>query len=151
MKFNNYKYVRPDLDELKQKLTEQVAKLTDDHTFEEQYQAYLEIDRLGEEFSSMAVLSSIRNSINTTDEFYEKENEFFDVEAPTLMPLFHQISLLLYNSKHRKQFEEKIGTLIFDQTALSLKTFKPEIVPLIQELNKLSTEYSKLITALKLI
>lgn len=32
MKFNNYKYVRPDLDELKQKLTEQVAKLTDDHT-----------------------------------------------------------------------------------------------------------------------
>ncbi|MGI6781754.1 MAG: M3 family oligoendopeptidase [Acholeplasmataceae bacterium] len=147
MKFKDYKYVRPNLDELRKALNEQIAKLTDDHTFEEQYQAYLEIDRISEDFGTMATLASIRNSINTKDEFYEKETEFFDVEVPTLMPLFHQISLLLYNSKHRKQFEEKIGTLIFDQTELQLKTFKPEIVPLLQELNKLSTEYSKLIAS----
>ncbi len=149
-KFNDYKYVRPNLDELKKALTLQMEKLTDEHSFEEQYEAYLEIDKLGESFGTMATLSSIRNSINTTDEFYEKENEFFDVEVPTLMPLFHQINLLVYNTKYRKQFEEKMGTLFFDQTALSLKTFKPEIVPLIQELNKLSTEYSKLIASAKI-
>ncbi|MGI6787446.1 MAG: M3 family oligoendopeptidase [Acholeplasmataceae bacterium] len=147
LKFKDYEYQRPNLDELKQALNEQILKLTDDNTFEEQYEAYLKIDRLGEEFGSMATLSSIRHSINTKDEFYVKENEFYDVEAPTLMPLFHQISLLVYNSKYRKQFEEKIGTLFFEQTALSLKTFKPEIVPLIQELNKLSTEYSKTIAS----
>ena len=43
-----------------------------------------------------------------------------------------------------------MGTLFFDQTALSLKTFKPEIVPLIQELKQLSTEYSKLIASAKI-
>lgn len=115
LKFNDYKYVRPNLDELKQALTAQMAKLTDENTFEEQYEAYLEIDKIRESFATMATLSSIRNSIDTTDEFYEKENEFFDVEVPTLLPLFHQISLLVYNSKYRKHFEEKIGTLFLNK------------------------------------
>lgn len=146
MKFKDFKYVRPNLDELRTAFTAQIEKLSDDHSFEEQYEAYLEIDRLSEDLQSMASLASIRYSINTKDEFYSKEEDFFNVEMPTLMPLFHQVSLLLYNSKHRKQFEEKLGKLMFDQTALSLKTFKPEVVPLIQKINQLSTEYSKLMS-----
>ena len=42
-KFNDYKYVRPNLDELKKALTLQMEKLTDEHSFEEQYEAYLEL------------------------------------------------------------------------------------------------------------
>ena len=146
MKFKDFKYVRPDLDKLKSELMALIEQMSDEHTFEEVYNAYLEFDKLGEDLQSMASIASIRYSINTKDEFYKEERDFYNVEMPNLMPLFHQISLILYNSKHRAKLEEKLGKLMFEQTALSLKTFKPEIVPLLQEENKLSTEYSQLMS-----
>lgn len=114
MKFKDYKYVRPDLDELKSKLKELTSFLTDNYSMEEQYDAYLKIDDLMESFSSAVTLVSIRFSLNTKDEFYKNEQDFYDVELPNLMPYFHQVSLLLAKSKHREALEEKLGKLMLN-------------------------------------
>ncbi len=114
MKFKDYKYVRPDLDELKSKLKELTSFLTDNYSMEEQYDAYLKIDDLMESFSSAVTLVSIRFSLNTKDEFYKNEQDFYDVELPNLMQYFNQVSLLLAKSKHREALEEKLGKLMLN-------------------------------------
>lgn len=147
MKFTDFEYVRPNVEELKATIMSLIEKLTDEYSFEEQYEAYKQIDEVTEEFETMGTIASIRNSINTKDEFYEQEIEFYNMEGPNLMPLFFEVSVRLFNSKHRVELEKALGTLIFKQTELSLKTFKPEIVPNLQKENQLTTEYSKLMAS----
>lgn len=145
LKFKDYQYVRPNLEEFVKAIELEKAKLTDEHDLETQYQAYLNISNIFDELASMITISSIRNSIDTKDEFYEAEKEFFNQEMPKLRPLSQGIAIQLLGLKNRPQLEEKLGSLMFKQTELSLKTFKPEIIPDLQKENKLSTEYSKLI------
>ncbi len=147
MKFKDFEYVRPDLDKLRAEVSALIEKLSDEHTVDEVLKAYFDLNDILEDYRTMATLASIRHSINTKDEFYIKERDFFNVEGPALMPLFQQISLRLVASKHRAELEEKLGKLMFEQTELSLKTFKPEIVPHLQKENQLSTEYSKLLAS----
>ncbi len=65
MKFKDYKYVRPDLDELKSKLKELTSFSTNNYSMEEQYDAYLKIDDLMESFSSVLCYEKVGH-IGTT-------------------------------------------------------------------------------------
>ena len=144
MKFKDYEYIRPNVEEIKN----QVLKLTDDinnaSSFEDvdkAIKAYVLIDN---EFGSMATLASIRNTIDTQDEFYEQEQEFFDTVGPELAEFFQNLNLAIYNSKFRNELVEKYGSKIFREIEIDLKTFKPEIIEDLQIENKLTTKYDKL-------
>ena len=147
LKFKDYEYKRPNLEELEKIIRQQMAYLTDKHTAEEQLKAYHKIDELLQEMSSYATIASIRNSINTKDEFYEEERKFYNQEMPKFSAVMAEVSKLLVNSKHREELEKELGTLMFLQTELSLKTFDPKIIPELQKENELATEYSKLIAS----
>ena len=95
LKFKDYEYIRPNLEEFVKAVEVEKAKLTDEYDVETQYQAYLNISKLSDELASMITISSIRNSIDTKDEFYEAEKEFFYQKMPELSPLFQSISIQL--------------------------------------------------------
>ena len=76
IKFKDYQYVRPNLDEAKQKFEETVAILSDDNPNVDPIKAIDEINKVRAHFQTMATLCSIRNSINTQDPFYEAEKAF---------------------------------------------------------------------------
>lgn len=147
MKFKEYKYQRPDLEKIKKELETQLALIGESQPFEVEKKAIEEIYKINDYIGSQEVLVSIRNSVNTKDEFYEVEKEFFDENGPVLQEYDHEMNLKLLKSKHRKELENLLGTLIFERAELALKTFKPEIIPDMQKENKLSTEYDKLIAS----
>lgn len=147
MKFSEYKYQRPDLDQVKKDLEQELNLIGTDQTLEVEKQAIHKIFEINDKIGSLAVLVSIRNSLDTKDEFYEKEQEFFDENGPFLQQYEHTFNLKLLKSKYRKELEEELGSLIFKRAELAQKTFKPEIIPDMQKENKLSTEYGKLIAS----
>lgn len=144
MKFNDYLYERPNVDLIKdeiQKITTQIQNADSFEVVDKAIQDYILIDS---EYTSMATLVSIRNSINTQDEFYEKEQEFFDTIGPELSEYFQNFSLAIYGSKFREELVQKYGSKIFKEIELELKCFKPEIIEDLQLENKLTTKYDKL-------
>jgi M3 family oligoendopeptidase len=144
MKFNEFKYERPDLELFKKEMEDLIETLNGEVSIEQECAIVLEVFELQEELDTMGTLVSIRHSINTKDEFYEKEQEFFDENGP-IMQQYNQLFVAkLLESKNRKALEEEFGTLMFEQAELEKKTFKPEIIPDLQLENKLSSEYSKL-------
>jgi M3 family oligoendopeptidase len=147
MKFNEYKYQRPDLEKVKKDLETQLALIGESQPYEVEKNAIEEMYKINDYVGSQEVLVSIRNSVNTKDDFYEAEQAFFDENGPVLQQYDHEMNLKLLKSKHRKQLENHLGTLIFKRAELALKTFKPEIIPDMQKENKLSTEYDKLIAS----
>lgn len=150
MKFSEFKYERPDLDKVKKSLEEQLELINTGKDLKTEIKAAYNIFKINDDLGTQSVLVSIRNSIDTTDEFYEKEQEFFDENGPVLREYEQMFIEKLLDSPHRDGLVKEFGSLIFQRGELARKTFKPEIIPDLQLENKLSTEYSKLQASAKI-
>lgn len=150
MKFKDIKYERPNLDEFQDKVKKLLSVIGEDVTFEEEIKAIKDFFELNDEIDSLITLVSIRNSLNTQDEFYEEEQNFFNEKIPQLQEYDHIFSAKLLKSKNRKSLEKELGELMFKQSELKQKTFDPKIIPDLQKENKLTTEYSKLLASAKI-
>ncbi len=150
MKFEEFKYERPDLEIFKSNTNELLELISTDKTLEVEMDAINKVFKLHDEMSTLYNLVSIRNSVDTTDKFYEKEQDFFNEIAPHLQQLETMFLKKLLDSKHRKDLVKEFGMLIFEKGELAQKTFSPEIIGELQQENKLSTEYSKLLAGAKI-
>ncbi|WP_080742925.1 M3 family oligoendopeptidase [Clostridium novyi] len=149
--FSEYKYTRPNIDEVKNKFNELISKFENADSFEEQDSVLEEIKLIRNEVESMMELVYIRNSINTVDEFYEKEKEFMDEVSPIYQGLISDYYKVLINSKFRSELEEKWGKQLFKLSEMQIKTFSKEIIEDLQVENKLVTEYDKLKASAKIM
>lgn len=144
MKFKDFEYVRPQMDNFTQtfrQLLEQFEQVT---TFAEQDKLFQRINDMRTEFSSMYNICHIRHTIDTKDKFYEEENNFYDKNMPNFQGLNTLFYQKIIDSPFRKELEEKWGNQIFIIATLSLKTFQPKVLNDLQEENKLSSDYVKL-------
>jgi M3 family oligoendopeptidase len=150
MKFKDFKYERPNLEEYVEHAKRILSLLGENESLETEVKAIKEWFDINDEIESMITLVSIRNSLNTQDEFYELEQDFFNDNIPELQQYDHIFSSKILKSKNRKGLEKEFGELLFKSAELRQKTFDPKIIPLLQQENKLSTEYSKLLASAKL-
>ncbi|MBC8059404.1 MAG: M3 family oligoendopeptidase [Clostridiaceae bacterium] len=151
MKFNEFPYERPDINLLKVEFNSAIDKLITAKTFKEQDELMVDINNIRSDFESMKEIVGIRNTIDTTDKFYDEEQTFFDENTPLYLELISNYYTALVNSKFKNQLIEKWGNQLFTLAELSLKTFSPAIIEDLQEENKLTSEYTKLIASAKII
>ena len=150
MKFSEMKYLRADALEAGSaydKLTERVKNAKD---ITDVLSAIDEHEKIGGHFSTMANLAYVRHSINTEDEFYDRENDYYDENGPVLQEKTTAFLTALLDSPYRKGVEEKHGSLMFKNLEMELKCFSPEIIPLLQKENKLVSDYQKLVASAKI-
>lgn len=150
MKFEEFKYERPDIKLAQTKMKELTDIIGSDCEVKTELKAIYDVFKLMDELDTLENIASIRNAVDTTDEFYEKEQEFFDLNRPNLQESYNVFNQRLLQSINRTELERELGTLIFKQAELAQKTFKPEIIPDLQKENKLATEYSKLLASAKI-
>jgi M3 family oligoendopeptidase len=145
MKFNEYKYERPDIEQYSKDIDEQMALIATGKDPEVEIKAIYNVFDLQDKIDTMSQLVGIRNSVNTKDEFYEKEQDFFDENGPKIQEVNQKFINKLLDSENRRELEQEFGTYIFEKYEVAKKTFSPDIIPELQQENKLSTEYSKLL------
>lgn len=144
MKFSELEYKRPDIAEISEKLSALTEKMIAALDAKAQIELILEKEKLMSDFGTNATIASIRHTIDTRDAFYEAENDFFDENGPVLEEKAQEFMNAVLGSKFRKELEEKFGTLLFINMEMEKKTFSPEIIPLLQKENALTSEYQKL-------
>ena len=144
MKFTELPYSRPDVGAVCEKLSLLTEKLVCAGSAAEQLEIIKEKEALFSAFSTMATIASIRHTVDTRDAFYEAENDFFDENSPLLEEKAQEFMNAVLNSRFRAELEEKLGTLLFKNMEIDKKTFSPEIIPLLQKENALTSEYQKL-------
>jgi M3 family oligoendopeptidase len=151
MRFEDYTYKRPDLEEVTKQFYVVLEKFEKATSVDEQSVAMDEINEIRNGLGTMFNLCQIRHTINTNDEFYKAEQDHMDEIQPEIEGLVTKYYQALVDSKFRQQLEEKWGKQLFALAKGQLKTFKPEIVPLLQKENRLSTEYTKLVASAKIL
>ncbi|HIY26283.1 MAG TPA: M3 family oligoendopeptidase [Candidatus Acutalibacter pullistercoris] len=144
MKFSQLPYTRPDYQNVFQELDALTQKVQDAPGAKEQAALYRQAEELLSHVSTQATLCSIRHTVDTRDAFYEAENDYNDQQSPLLQEKLQAFQEALLRSPFRKELEEELGSLLFLNMELELKSFSPEIIPLVQEENRLQNEYQKL-------
>ena len=147
MKFKDYKYVRPNLDETKDAFHIALKRFKEASSVEDAEKAIDQINRLRFDFNTMSTLAYIRHSIDTNDPFYDQEKSFFDQNSPSFSQLTNLFYQALVKSTFRSELEKTKGALLFKKAELSLKTFSPEIMQDLQEENILGSQFQKLLAS----
>ncbi len=144
MKFSEMPYTRPNLDVLREKMDDIVRRIESAESASEQIEAFEEYQTLSREVQTNMTLAYVRHTIDTRDEFYDKENEFCDEAGPLLQEQIQRVGLAMLGSKFRPELEQRYGKLLFTNTEIAVRAFSPEIMELMQEENKLASAYQKL-------
>ncbi|RKJ38662.1 M3 family oligoendopeptidase [Acutalibacter sp. 1XD8-33] len=144
MKFSQMPYSRPDMPAMFAQLDGLTARLKEAGSAGEQLALYKEKDALMSRFNTLSAICSIRNTVDTRDKFYEDEQAYLDEQYPLISEKLQAFNRALAESPFRPELEEELGALVFTNIEIELRSFSPEIVPLMQEENRLCTEYQKL-------
>ncbi len=147
MKFKDMPYERPDVEAAKQTLVELTRRLKEATSYEEAKAVFMESEEGAKHLHTMATLVSVRNSIDTRDEFYDAEQKFMDNAFPELQQYMQAFSMAMLESPYRADFSAEFGDLMFVNAEIQLKTFDPAIIPDLQKENELTQEYQKLIAS----
>jgi len=152
MKFKDIPYIRPTVEEVNTTRLKQLEKFKNATTVDECISAYKEIENYSYNVVyTMWNLSYIRHTVDTTDEFYAAENDYWDEASPEMESLEAEITKALMQSSFRVELEREFGSLVFLNEKIRLKTFCDEIVEDLKEENMLTSEYNKLIASAQIV
>lgn len=150
MKFCDMPYERIDFAKVEEELRSLMKRLSEAGDAEEAFAVHKEYYVLSDKVSTQVTLASIRHSLDTTDEFYEKEQAYYDEQVPAYSNLAVEYQKLLFQSPFRQELEKKIGPVAFKNMELAFRSVSEEVIPLMQEENALVTEYEKLLASAKI-
>ncbi len=144
MKFEEMKYERIDYDKTAAQYNELLEKLEKENDADKFIEIFKEIEKLNISVNTMNTLASVRHTINTKDEFYEKENDFWDETGPLLEVFSSRLNKICLAFSDRAALMKYIPETFFQLAECQVKSFTESIIPLLQKENKLTTEYGKL-------
>ncbi len=142
--FPEFTYERPDLDRLEAAFNAVLQELKTAQTVNDAIAAVEQIDSIRASVATAYNIGYIRYSINTKDEFYREEKDWFDNHLPRTEQWRVDYYRALLDNSHREALEEHFGSQLFESAEVSIRTFRPEILEDLQAVNKLSSEFTQL-------
>lgn len=150
MKFHDMPYERVEYTQVEKEYRRIISDFREAQSGEEQFKVHERYYALNNKVGTMMTIAHIRHDIDTTDEFYSEEKEYYDEVQPRLANLTVEYQRGMYQSPYRSYLEEKIGKVAFKNMELQLKAFDEKLIPLMQEENALTTRYDNLIASAKI-
>ena len=147
MTFKEFKYERPDVENIKTQMNELISRFNTAVSYEEARAVFIEKEALDKETGTMIELANIRHSIDTRDNFYDSESDFWNNTIPELEEYMNRWNLTMLNSPFKADFAAEFGELMFVNIELAKRCFSPEIISELQKENELAQDYEKLLAS----
>ncbi len=145
--FPELEYKRPDFKAIKKSIAALTKKLKKAKSYEQFRGVIEEFESVYKPYQTATTLSHIRNTLDTTDKFYEGEQAYINKVGPTMgipMLSFYKTAL---KSKFIPQLTEEFGPELVMSIKRSVDSFKPKLVILMQQEAVLCTRFQKLIAS----
>ena len=94
-------------------------------------------------------LSYCRFTLDTADEFYNGEVDYYDQTNPEFDKLCSEYADIMLSSPYRAELEKRLGSQLFRKLECRKKAFDPCIAELAKEENGIVTEYTHLMAAME--
>ncbi|MEA4824790.1 MAG: M3 family oligoendopeptidase [Clostridiaceae bacterium] len=145
MKFSEMSYRRITVEEVKKACEDFMMSFAGAADAENAEIVLRELFAFSLEADTNMSLAFTRHSIDTRDAFYSEEISYYDENGPVMQMYLQKANDAVLGSPYRADLEHSIGTLFFRKLENEKKQFSEEIIPDLQEENRLTTEYGKLL------
>lgn len=142
--FETMEYVRPDYDEMKRIWEDAAEQIRNAGEYAEVKAVMRRVEEASDHLMTLYSICSIRNTLDTTDEYYEKELEYNQSTYPTVMEAGIQYERAVLESPFAKELEAEYGKELLVSMQRDLDSFDPALVPFMQKEAELTTRYQKL-------
>lgn len=151
MKVSELKYERLTLEEFAQEIQDIIQQVKDAASADQVMAARNRCNDLYIRLETAQALSYMRYSINTADEFYLAEKDYYDEMGPQAQNYLLEYTKAMLATPFRKELEEsgRIIPLVFRSFEVELKSMSPEIIEDMIEENKVVSQYSQLMAAME--
>ncbi len=143
MKVCDMPYKRITVAEYKKQTQGIIEKIKNASCAEDLKKARDEYNAVSDELSTAFSLANCRFTLNTRDEFYNGEMDYYDNAMPLFTQIENEYKKAMLDSPHRKEAEMLINPRVFKGFEISQKTFSPEVIEDLQKENAIVTRYSK--------
>ncbi len=150
MKFSEYQYNRPDFESYKNEMRSNLTLFSQASSVQQQIELLDKINKLRNNISTQGTLASIRHSINNNDEFYNGENDYWDEYNPLYQAEEATLAKTILASPYLEQLKQHYPAQFFTLLSNSVRAFDDCIIQDLQEENKLTSKYDKIIATAKI-
>lgn len=148
MKFSEFEYKHLTYEDLKNDYEKFLKQLSNENNPQAFRRIFDSFNEFRGHIDSMRTLCQIRHTIDTSDKFYDEENDYWDNTSPLLQEYEVAFAKLLLECKFKDELN--IPETYFKIAENSLKSFSPLIIEDLQEENRLTSEYGKLKSSAKI-
>ena len=149
-KFSQMKFKKPDLAKIERDCNAIIEEFCSADSFEAQNSALKKMFKYNQHLYTNFSIAYVKYTCDTQDPQNVANQELIDEITPLIGVFSNRFNKALVSSKFRPELEAKWGKHLFNMVECQLETFDEKIVPELQEINKLSSEYTKLMAAAKI-
>ena len=146
-KFSELKFKKVKMERIEAEFTALIRDFKEAETFEIQNRALLKVYKYMDEVQTNFTIGEVKYTQDTKDVKNVRNRRFIDENSPLIQNLFNAFNKELVHAKFRDELEKKWGTHLFKMAETALECFDSSIIGEIQEINKLSSEYTALLAS----
>ena len=143
VRFSEMKYERPDIETMKAALENAAERVTKAESYQEVRDLYFGIQEKRNTMETLGTIAHVRNTMDTTDEFYDREVRWLREQLARLTPQNIAWEKALAGSPFRKELEAEFGSQLFRLMDAELMTADEKIVPEMIREGELRQDYQK--------
>lgn len=148
-KFSQIAYERPDFHALRRNLKRRLSAFKSADSYEAAKAVYLAAKDEMEHVETNYVVASIRNTLDTTDRFYDGEMKFFNRAVAIMLPVSKAFVDAMLKTPFRPQFEQEFGKQLFTLAEIEQKTQSKKIILDLIRQGNVENAYKKTAAACK--
>lgn len=149
MKVSQLPYERYSLEQVKSAMERIIAQVEGASGPEQVLEARKAFLKMLEDYGTAVSLSYMRYSINTADEFYVAEKDYYDEIDPQVNDYITRYYRAMLASPFRAELEKELSPLLFRSMEMDVKAMSPAIIEDMVEENRLVSEYSTLMAGME--
>ena len=149
MKVSELPYRRVTLEEVKAAAEDVIPRVKKAGSVDEILKAREDYLAMQLEYVTNACLAEMRYTINTVDEFYAAEKNYYDEIGPSVQNYGVAWVSALLDSSFRPELEKALSPVLFASMENERRSMSPEIIEDMVEENKITREYSDMMSAME--
>ena len=142
--FDEIPVKKPNLKSIQKNIGDHIQKLQAAKDANEALKVIRSLDRYMDKLQTIGTVISIRYSLNTADQKIAKLQDMVDEMMPQVSAMLNQWNKLLVKVPYKADLEKKLTPYYFKMIENSLKAFDEKIIPELIEINKLSSNYDRI-------
>ncbi|WP_314049831.1 M3 family oligoendopeptidase [Peptostreptococcus stomatis] len=150
MNFNDINYERIDYNRVKDIYEKALTDIRSSKNFDEVKSTIESLNKTRVHLQTMKEVASIKYSINTKDDYFVGENQYWDEYGPLYQDLDYELYQTLLSIGFKDQMIEEYGRQFYSLMECQVKSFSKDIIDLLQEENRLMSDYTGLLASAKI-